>query len=68
LSVYHNGPLPPPEDRLLFLLAYVKTSRLQVVHGCLFGRGQSKATQWMHGRLPVLRAVLRALGEAPPGV
>src|SRR5262245_42829071 len=47
-SVYQNCPLPPPEDRLLFILAYVKTYSLQVVQGRLFGMGQSKANQWIH--------------------
>ena len=47
-SVYQNCPLPTPEDRRLFILAYVKTYALQVVQGRLFGMGQSKAHQWMH--------------------
>src|SRR5690348_2477416 len=46
-SVYQNCPLPTREDRLLFILAYVKTYSLQVVQGRLFGMGQSKAHQWM---------------------
>ena len=29
--VYKNCPLPTPEDRLLFMLTYVKTYALQVV-------------------------------------
>src|SRR5262249_10832773 len=53
-SVYKNCPLPTPEDRLLFILAYVKTYSLQLVQGRLFGMGQSKANQWMHVLLPVL--------------
>src|SRR5499427_6074730 len=64
-SVYNNCPLPTPEDRLLFLLAYVKTYSLQVVQGRLFGMGQSKANQWIHVLLPVLLAALRTLGDAP---
>jgi Helix-turn-helix of DDE superfamily endonuclease len=64
-SVYQNCPLPTPEDRLLFILAYVKTYSLQVVQGRLFGMGQSKAHQWIHVLLPVLLAALRALGDAP---
>ena len=42
-TVYKNCPLPTPEDRLFFLLTSLKTSALQVVHGDLFGMGQSKA-------------------------
>jgi hypothetical protein len=49
----------------LFILAYVKTYSLQVVHGRLFGMGQSKANQWIHVLLPVLLAALRTLGDAP---
>jgi len=64
-SVYQNCPLPTPEDRLLFILAYVKAYSLQVVQGRLFGMGQSKAHQWIHVLLPVLLAALRALGDAP---
>ena len=30
-SVYQNCPLPTPEDRLFFLLTYLKTYSLQVV-------------------------------------
>ncbi len=44
-TVYHNCPLPTPADRLLFILAYIKTYLLQVVQGRLFGMGQSKANQ-----------------------
>ena len=64
-SVYQHCPLPTPEDRLLFILAYVKAYSLQVVQGRLFGMGQSKAHQWIHVLLPVLLAALRALGDAP---
>jgi hypothetical protein len=65
LSVYKNCPLPTPEDRLFFLLTYLKTYALQVVQGRLFGMGQSKANQWIHVLLPVLLAALRTLGDAP---
>src|SRR5881275_420898 len=64
-TVYKNCPLPTPEDRLLFILAYIKTYSLQVVHGRLFSMGQSKANQWIHVLLPVLLAALRTLGDAP---
>ncbi len=64
-AVYKNCPLPTPEDRLLFILVYLKTYALQVVHGRLFGMGQSKANQWIHVLLPALLAALRALGDAP---
>src|SRR3989441_9797847 len=64
-TVYKNCPLPTPEDRLFFLLTYLKTYALQVVHGRLFGMLQGKANQWIHVLLPVLLAALRTLGDAP---
>jgi hypothetical protein len=64
-TVYKNCPLPTPEDRLLFILIYLKTYALQVVQGRLFGMVQGKANQWIHVLLPALLAALRALGDAP---
>jgi hypothetical protein len=64
-SVYKNCPLPTPEDRLFFLLTYLKTYALQVVQGRLFGMRQSKANQWIHVLLPALHAALRTLGDTP---
>jgi hypothetical protein len=62
---YSNCPLPTPEDRLLFILVYLKTNNLQVVQGELFGMPQNKANQWIHTLLPVLQTTLRGLGDAP---
>jgi hypothetical protein len=64
-TVYKNCPLPTPEDRLFFLLTYLKTYSLQVVQGRLFGMLQGKANQWIHVLLPALLAALRTLGDAP---
>src|SRR4249920_3805052 len=64
-TVYKTCPLPTPEDRLFFLLTYLKTYALQVVQGRLFDMGQSKANQWIHVFLPALLAALRTLGDAP---
>ena len=64
-TVYKNCPLPTPEDRLFFVLTYLKTYTLQVVQGRLFGMVQGKANQWIHVLLPALLAALRALGDAP---
>jgi hypothetical protein len=64
-AVYTNCPLPTSEDRLFFLLTYLKTYTLQVVHGRLFGLPQCKANQWIHVLLPLLLTALRTLGDAP---
>src|SRR6266478_588062 len=64
-TVYKTCPLPTPEDRLVFILMYVKTYALQIVQGRLFGMVQGKANQWIHVLLPALLAALRTLGDAP---
>jgi hypothetical protein len=64
-TVYKNCPLPTPQDRLFFVLTYLKTYSLQVVQGRLFGMSQSKANQWIHVLLPALQVALRTLGDTP---
>jgi hypothetical protein len=53
------------EDKLLFVLVYLKTYPLQVVLGQLFGISTSQANYWLHHLLPVLRSALDDLGVAP---
>lgn len=64
-STYKNCPLPTPEDRLLFILAYLKNNPLQTLHGCTFGLPQCKANVWIHVLLPVLQNTFRHLEHAP---
>lgn len=64
-TTYSNCPLPTKEDRLLFILVYVKTHPLQIVQGELFGIAQCKASQWIHVLLQVLGNTLRGMGESP---
>ena len=53
------------EDKLLFVLVYLKTYPLQVVLGQLFGLSTSQANYWLHHLLLVLRVALDELGVAP---
>ena len=62
---YTNSPLPSPEDRLFFLLCYLKVAALQVAHAALFGMTQPNANKWLHLLLIVLHQTLRDLGDAP---
>jgi len=64
-TTYATCPLPTADDRLLFLLVYLKTNPLQTVHGRLFGLPQGKTNQWIHVLLPVLQEALRQQGDAP---
>ena len=64
-TTYATCPLPRAEDRLLFILVYLKTHPLQFMHGRLFGLPQGKTNQWIPILLPVLQEALRQLGDAP---
>jgi hypothetical protein len=60
-----NGVLHPPEQKLLFILVYLKTYPLQVLMGELFDLSQQGANFWIHRLLPVLRSALDDLGVLP---
>jgi hypothetical protein len=60
-----KGQLHRPEDKLLFLLVYLKAYPLQVVMGELFGLSQPQVNYWIHRLLPVLQVALDRLGLRP---
>jgi hypothetical protein len=64
-SAYKNSPLPTIEDKLFFILHYLKTNNLQQVQGAMFRISQPKANLWIHCLHPILNRVLAELGELP---
>jgi hypothetical protein len=62
---YANSPLPTSEDRLFFILSYLKQNPTQEYHGVLFRLPQNKVNQWVHTLFPVLQIALRVMGDAP---
>jgi hypothetical protein len=60
-----KGRLEQPEDKLLFLLVYLKTYPLQAVMGELFDLSQPRVNYWIHRLLPALRVALDNLGVRP---
>jgi hypothetical protein len=60
-----KGLLDLPEDKLLFILVYLKTYPLQVIMGELFDLSQPQVNYWIHRLLPVLREALDELGDCP---
>lgn len=60
-----KGQLQRPEDKLLFLLVYLKTYPLQAVMGELFTLSQPQVNYWIHRLLPALQAALDRLGVRP---
>ncbi len=53
------------EDRLLFILFYLKTYPIQEVQAFMFGMGQSQANEWIHRLAPVLKEALAELDMLP---
>ncbi len=55
---YTNSPLPTPQDRLLFILTYLKQNATQQVHGQLFSMSQSNVSKWVRLLLDILNSAL----------
>ena len=64
-STYTNCPLPSAEERLLFVLAYLKHAPTQAFHGTAFDLIQSSVSTWLNILIPVLRSALVDLGDTP---
>jgi hypothetical protein len=62
---YRNSTLPTIEDKVLFILVYLKQAPTQEVQGSLFGMRQSKANMWIHLLHPVLNRALAQNGDLP---
>jgi len=57
--------LNSPEQKLLFVLVYLKTYPLQALLGEVFDLSQSRANRWIHQLLPVLQRALTDAGVRP---
>lgn len=64
-STYKNSPLPTIEDKMLFILIYLKQANTQEIHGTLFGMSQPKANKWIHLLHLILNRALGAADELP---
>ena len=62
---YKNSCLPTFEDKLLFILSYLRQAMTQEVLGELFDMSQPVANKWIHRLLPVLNHALADLGALP---
>ena len=60
---YKNSCLPSLEDKLLFILIYLRQALTQDVLGELFGTSQPVANKWIHRLLPIVNRALADLGE-----
>ncbi len=59
------GKLPRLEDKLLFILSYLKNYPLQTYHGWQFNLSQSKTNEQIHRLLPKLKRALEILQCKP---
>jgi hypothetical protein len=62
---YRNSLLPTMEDKVLFILVYLKQAPTQEVQASLFGMRQPKANMWIHLLHAVLNRTLRQNGDLP---
>ena len=60
-----GGKLPRLEDKLLFILSYIKNYPLQTYQGLQFGLSQPKTNVQIHSLLPKLKRTLKILGCQP---
>ncbi len=65
LSQKATDVLPSIEDKVFFLLKFLKTNPLQEELAHDFAMSQPQANMWIHALLPVFQATLRSMQVAP---
>ena len=55
--------LPLIQDKMFFILVYLKTNPLQELHAIQFEMTQPQANRWIHLLSEILRRTLKTLGE-----
>lgn len=60
-----DGVLHTSEDKLLFVLHYLKANALQEHHAAFYGMYQSQANIWIHLLLGLLHQTLKSLHQMP---
>src|SRR4051794_29597312 len=63
--LYANSPLPSIEERLAFILSYLKLNPLQEQHADLFSMQQKQCYEFVHGLKTILDQVLELAGAVP---
>jgi DDE superfamily endonuclease/Helix-turn-helix of DDE superfamily endonuclease len=62
---YRNSPLPTAEDKLLFILTYLKINPIQEMQGQMFDMSQSNVSKWFHLLHDVLNLALAQQHNLP---
>jgi Helix-turn-helix of DDE superfamily endonuclease len=64
-SDYENGSLATIEDKLFFVLVFVKQNLTQEVMAFMFSMSQPKVHDWLQTLIPVLKHSLSLSGDLP---
>ncbi|MDR0749682.1 MAG: transposase, partial [Tannerellaceae bacterium] len=64
-TMYANSPLPCMEERLAFILSYLKLNPIQEAHADLFDIEQKQCCQLIHGLREILHRALETAGSVP---
>lgn len=62
---YCNSPLPTIEDKLVFILMYLRKATTQDIFGEVYKMPQPVTNKWIHILHPCLNQALAAIGEKP---
>lgn len=63
--IYKNSPLPSVEDRLYFILYYLKNNPLQEAMAEMWDMETAVCNRWIHCLYGILRTALEEMGVAP---
>jgi hypothetical protein len=63
--LYANSPLPTVEERLAFILSYLKLNPVQEQHADLFGMQQKQCYEFVHGLKTILDQALELTSAVP---
>lgn len=64
-TIQSNSPLPTVEERLFFILVYLKNNPLQSYHAACFDMSQQQCGQWIHTLTEILRNATGDAGMLP---
>lgn len=64
-TVYENASLPTIEDKLFFVLMFVKQNLTQEVMAFMFGMSPAKVHEWLETLIPILKQALRLSNDLP---
>ncbi len=64
-TIYKNSPLPTFEERLVFVLSYMKLNPIQEQHADMFSMTQQQCNRFLHALLRVFELGLGDCGSMP---